>query len=99
MASRTVAVINGTSRTFKHLIPQALAKGHKVRAIVRSASKFLSQTKKHDDLSAHEWSNFNDLDTLSDILDGVDVVFVALGAAASGMLSSFLKDHHSSTNS
>lgn len=87
MASQTIAVINGTSRTFKHLIPQALARGYKVRAVVRSASRFLDQTKKSDDLSAHEWKDFNDIATLMDILDGVDVVYVALGASAGCMHS------------
>ena len=85
MAQQTIVVLNGTSRTFKHLIPQALAKGHKVRAVVRSVSRFLSQTKKQDDLSVHEWSDFSDLTTLASILDGVDVIYLAYGVSGRGM--------------
>lgn len=76
----TIACINGTSRTFKYLVPQALAKGHKVRAIVRSTSRFREQTpKKHDNLSVHEWRDFRDITGLTTILEGVDVVYIALG--------------------
>ena len=76
----TIACVNGTSRTFKYLVPQALAKGHKVKAIVRSTSRFREQTpEKHDNLSIHEWRDFRDIDTLTTILAGVDIVYVALG--------------------
>ncbi|MCJ1471748.1 hypothetical protein MMC13_000388 [Lambiella insularis] len=85
MASHTIAVINGTSRTFTHLIPQALNQGHKVRAIVRSASRFLAKTQKHDNLSVHEWSDFSDVAALGRILDGVDVIYVALASVSAEM--------------
>jgi len=88
MPQQTIVVLNGTARTFKHLIPQALAKGHRVRAVVRSAPRFLSQTKKHDDLSVYEWSDFLDLTTLATILDGADVVYLAYVARGTGMSAS-----------
>ena len=85
MTQQTIVVLNGTSRTFKHLVPQALAKGHKVRAVVRSASRFFSQTKKQDHLSVHEWSDFSDLTTLATILNGVDVIYLAYCVSGKGM--------------
>lgn len=85
MPHQTIAVLNATSRTFKHLVPQVLGKGHNVRAVVRSASRFLGQTKKHDGLSVHEWSDFSDLTTLATILDGVDVVYLAYATSGKGM--------------
>jgi putative NADH-flavin reductase len=88
MPQQTIAVLNGTSRTISHLIPQALAKGDKVRALVRSASRFHSKTEKHENLSVHEWSNFSDVGHPVKILDGVDVVYVALIASGKGMCCS-----------
>jgi putative NADH-flavin reductase len=84
---QTIAVLNGTARTMTHLTQQALAKGDKVRAIVRSATRFLSKTGKHDNLSVHEWNDFADVDTLAKALEGVDVVYVALVAAGKGTFS------------
>jgi putative NADH-flavin reductase len=90
MGRSTIAVLNGTSRVNRHIIQQALANGQNVRAIVRSTSRFYAETAKHADLSAHEWSNFADLAALAPILDGVDVIYVALCASASGVLVSLL---------
>lgn len=85
MAPTTIAVLNGTSRVNRHIIQQALQKGHRVRAIVRSSSRFYAQTKKHDDLEAHEWADFTDLTALASILKDVDVIYIALCAPGSGM--------------
>lgn len=74
----TIAVCNGTARTSKYIIEIALDRGYRVKALVRSASRFYAQTKKRDDLSAHEWSNYDDLETLEDILEDVSTVYVAL---------------------
>jgi nucleoside-diphosphate-sugar epimerase len=73
----TIAVLNGTSRTANYLIPKALDDGLGVRAVVRSRARFESKIKKHDNLSAYELADFNDVQTLSKILQGVDVLFIA----------------------
>jgi hypothetical protein len=49
---------------------------------------YLAQTKKHDDLSVYEWTDFSDLTTLATILDGVDVIYVALAATGPSTLPS-----------
>ncbi|MCJ1324508.1 hypothetical protein MMC10_001170 [Thelotrema lepadinum] len=74
----TIAVCNGTARTSKYIIELALEKGYKVKALVRSTSRFYAKTKKRDGLTAHEWSNFDDIDTLEEILQGVSTFYIAL---------------------
>ena len=74
----TIAVCNGTARTSKYIIEIALEKGYKVKALVRSTSRFYAQTKKRDGLTAHEWPNFDDVDTLEEILQGVSTLYIAL---------------------
>jgi putative NADH-flavin reductase len=85
MAPQTIAVINGTARTLTHLTEQALAKGDKVRAVVRSPSRFLAKVSTHDNLSVHEWSDFADIPALAKALEGVDVVYIALAPSGKGM--------------
>ena len=75
----TIAVCNGTARTCKYIIDLALERGYNVKALVRSTSRFYSQTKKHDRLTAYEWSNLNDVDTLEGVLKDVSTLYVALG--------------------
>ena len=74
----TIAVCNGTARTSKYIIEIASEKGYKVKALVRSTTRFYAQTKKRDGLTAHEWSNFDDVDTLEEILQGVSTLYIAL---------------------
>ena len=75
----TIAIYNGTARTSKYVTEYALSKGYRVKAIVRSTRRFYNQTKKHDDLSVHEWSDFSDIALLASILQGVDTLYMALG--------------------
>ena len=75
----TIAVCNGTARTSKYIIEIALERGLKVKALVRSTSRFYKQTKKRDGLTAHEWSDFDDIDSLEGIIQDVSTFYIALG--------------------
>lgn len=78
----TIAVCNGTARTSKYIIEIGLEKGYNIKALVRSSKRFYEQYPKHPNLSAHEWSNFDDVSTLSELLKGVSTFFVVLGPLA-----------------
>ncbi|KAK3082193.1 hypothetical protein LTS18_013077 [Coniosporium uncinatum] len=75
----TLAVWSGTSRTATYLIPNALEAGYKVRAIVRSTSRFYHKVDKHDRLSALELHDVNEIETLREHLDGADTVVITMG--------------------
>lgn len=79
----TIAIATGTSRTAKYLIPEGMAKGYRVKAIVRSAKRFEAMVQRHQHegldwnlLSVHRLADFNDAEQMAAVLRDVDVVYV-----------------------
>ena len=96
MPKQIIAVFNGTSRTLGHLTIQALAQGDAVRAVTRSAARYRRQFPDiidDNNLSVHELPGYADLEALAAILEGVDVVYVALNAAGKGNPCSYFMSY------
>ena len=74
-AVSTFLVFGGTGQTGQHFVSQALAEGHRVRALARTPSKF-RQTNAN--LDVHQGSITDQID-LDELLRGVDYVVSMLG--------------------
>jgi putative NADH-flavin reductase len=76
MAQRsTFLVLGATGGTGKHFVAQALADGHRVRALVRSPAKL---TEKRENLDVRQGSVTDPLDT-DELVSDVDFVVSMLG--------------------
>jgi len=76
---KTIAVLNGTSRTGRILVERALENGYQVKAIVRSARRFSTHISGHKNLVVEEFSDFKDITTLQRILLNTDVLVLIAG--------------------
>ncbi|MET4780617.1 NAD(P)H-binding protein [Glaciihabitans sp. UYNi722] len=75
-----IAVLGATGGTGRHVVTQALERGHNVVAVVRRPGSF----ERTDRLSEAVWSAPTHVAGLASALAGVDVVISALGGAAKG---------------
>lgn len=75
-----VAVLGASGATGRQVVSTALARGHRVAAIVRRPGTFASR----DGLVEGVWADVTDVPALTRILPGADVVVSALGGADKG---------------
>lgn len=78
----TIALLNASSRTSKYIIQHALAANINIRAIVRSATRFGTENCENQLLKVHQLDDFQDVDSLRDLLANVDTIFITLASSS-----------------
>src|SRR5262249_13543238 len=75
--TKSVLVVGATGRTGQHFVSMALNEGHRVRALVRTPEKLVTQSSN---LELHRGS-ISEPGSLDKLLDGIDFVISMLGDA------------------
>ncbi len=74
-----LAVFGATGRTGRHLVSQALNRGHTVTAFVRSRDKLAAQQDLADDRLRVVEGDVQDAEAVARAVEGADAVLLALG--------------------
>jgi putative NADH-flavin reductase len=78
--SKRIAVLGASGATGRHVVAEALSGGHEVTAVVRRPGRL----EPIDGLHEAVWADITDSATLTEVLQGMDVVISAIGGAEKG---------------
>ncbi len=80
VSQKNIVVLGASGATGRRVVGAARERGHEVTALVRRSGSF----DPTPNLAEHLWTDLGDVDTLTSVLDGADVVISALGGAEKG---------------
>lgn len=80
VSQKNIVVLGASGATGRRVVGAARERGHGVTAQVRRLGSF----DPTPNLAEHLWTDLGDVDTLTSVLDGADVVISALGGAEKG---------------